>query len=232
MTYYGGMSKHNIPIDQYLDEKFFQKKENGFFIELGAHNGEFFSNTLFLEETRRWKGILIEPSQQFFACEKRRSNPSFQCACIDKEEIKSMKGLFIGSPMDALNIASVRKEKKGNHVVETRTLCSILQEYEEKYGTIEKIDFLSLDVEGSELLVLKGLGNYRPEYILIEVYGKYVREINAWLYHQGYGYVELMTDFHKKEKYPAWDGNHQDFLWKYEPENIERRQGITHVFRK
>jgi hypothetical protein len=36
-------------------------QEHGFFVESGAHDGEYLSNTLFLERTRHWTGVLIEP---------------------------------------------------------------------------------------------------------------------------------------------------------------------------
>jgi hypothetical protein len=36
-------------------------RRNGFFIEVGAHDGEINSNTLFFELERSWTGLLIEP---------------------------------------------------------------------------------------------------------------------------------------------------------------------------
>jgi hypothetical protein len=37
-------------------------KRNGVYIEAGANEGEFWSNTLLLETDFGWKGILVEPS--------------------------------------------------------------------------------------------------------------------------------------------------------------------------
>ena len=36
------------------------QKENGFYIEAGAYDGERCSNTIFFEMNRNWSGILIE----------------------------------------------------------------------------------------------------------------------------------------------------------------------------
>ncbi|MEO0835147.1 MAG: FkbM family methyltransferase, partial [Cyanobacteria bacterium J06642_3] len=60
--------------------------------------------------------------------------------------------------------------------VETKTLTSILDEYH-----VEKIDFFSLDVEGFELNVLKGLdfNKYRPQYMLIEA--RFREEIEEYI---------------------------------------------------
>jgi len=42
-------------------------KEDGFYVEIGADDGEHYSNSLFFEVFRHWKGILIEPNQESFA---------------------------------------------------------------------------------------------------------------------------------------------------------------------
>jgi hypothetical protein len=46
--------------DSFVDE-LLNKKENGFFIEIGANDGKSHSNTLFFEEKRNWLGICVEP---------------------------------------------------------------------------------------------------------------------------------------------------------------------------
>ncbi len=47
-------------------------KENGFFIELGACDGLYYSNTLFFEKQLGWGGICIEPNDLYF--DKLKSN--------------------------------------------------------------------------------------------------------------------------------------------------------------
>ena len=39
---------------------------NGYFVEFGACDGIFASNTYFLEKTQGWKGVLSEPVPNFF----------------------------------------------------------------------------------------------------------------------------------------------------------------------
>lgn len=40
---------------------------NGFFIECGALDGEYLSNTLYMERVLNWEGILIEADQKAFS---------------------------------------------------------------------------------------------------------------------------------------------------------------------
>ena len=61
------------------------KKQNGYFIEIGANNGIDQSNTYLLELKKNWKGILVEPSpNKFIECIKNRSSKNkFYCnACV------------------------------------------------------------------------------------------------------------------------------------------------------
>ena len=47
-------------------DKFFKRKLNGFFIEAGAWDGEYLSNTLFFERNRNWTGLLVEANRLAF----------------------------------------------------------------------------------------------------------------------------------------------------------------------
>ena len=53
------------------------KKWGGFFVEAGAYDGEFLSNTLFMERHLKWSGILIEANQKVFQKLLRSQRKSF-----------------------------------------------------------------------------------------------------------------------------------------------------------
>src|SRR5262249_35133335 len=53
--------------DRFLLENFFKGKRNGVFVDVGAYDGERFSNTLFFEKTMGWRGLCIEPLPSAFA---------------------------------------------------------------------------------------------------------------------------------------------------------------------
>ena len=200
---------------------------NGFFIEVGAHDGIFQSNTLSLEKDLGWTGILIEPSiSAYLDCVKNR--PNSKCintaltSFLKYEKKKFAYGDFNSSPMSSIagirsghsiiqNIKDYLKKKFYNQLVPASTIPMqlILEKLE-----INKIDFLSLDVEGFELEVLNGIDftRYRPKYILIEVREVHKNNIFKFMEKSHYKLLKNISNFNKKDN-PTWDGTHQDYLF-------------------
>lgn len=199
-----------IPLENKLDKLF--NKNDGFFIELGANNGLFQSNTAFLEKKRNWKGILIEPS--IYGCKScvvnRPNSTVVNMACVSDD----YKDDYVEGDFNECHpMGSVNGERLGNKdLVKVRaiTLKKILDELK----IIQNIDFLSLDTEGYELNILKGLDleKYRPNYMLIEIYNKDYGEIIEFLNENDY---ELHSNFSNYNKIndPHWDGTHNDYLF-------------------
>lgn len=52
-----GESGQAVVVDRIL-----KGQRGGFFIEAGAFDGEYLSNTLFFELNRNWTGLLVEPN--------------------------------------------------------------------------------------------------------------------------------------------------------------------------
>ena len=42
-------------------------QDDGFFLEVGAHDGEHLSNTLWLEKQKGWSGLLVEADPETYA---------------------------------------------------------------------------------------------------------------------------------------------------------------------
>jgi FkbM family methyltransferase len=158
----------------------------GFFVELGANDGFTESNTLSLEIKRLWRGILIEPlPHQFIRCcfyRGREGNQFFCNACVSNKNKKFLKikyaNLMSTIPSDENNLKNIDKHllsgrnhlivgtKNMEFAVYTKTLNQIL----DQSNAPAVIDFMSLDVEGLEMEVLKGINfkKYKFKYMLIE----------------------------------------------------------------
>lgn len=137
-------------------------KRDGVFVDVGGYDGVTGSNTLFFEVFRNWKGILVEPSPTQFAM----AQATRQCICLgcavagesgDAEFMEVTSGFtqmsgFLDSYAAEL-LDKVRANPKHSEVVHTlskNTLQSILDDMK-----FEKVDYLSLDVEGGEMGILQ-----------------------------------------------------------------------------
>ncbi len=166
----------------------------GFFVEAGANDGFKQSNTYYLENALRWKGILIEAIPELYEqCKKQRKNSRvYNYALVAPEFLESTALVHYADLMSVVDGALKNEECQEEHIraglacqkishsysieVPVKTLEAIIDEV--CPGTI---DLLSLDVEGYELNVLKGLNfeKYRPQFILVEA--RFYDEVNEFL---------------------------------------------------
>ena len=51
--------------DSYLENNIFKGYKNGFYVDVGAHDGVSINNTLYFEKNN-WSGINIEPIKKVF----------------------------------------------------------------------------------------------------------------------------------------------------------------------
>jgi len=156
-------------IEKQLIWEFFGRKRDGFFVEVGANDPQCGSQTWLLEQNG-WCGVLVEP--QAALCEKlrreRKNSKVFQVACSGPERegeavlhIGAHNGISTLEPqIDSHGAQFIRTER-----VQITTLNKVLSE-----AQAGKIDFLSIDVEGHEIEVMRGFDfeKYRPALILIE----------------------------------------------------------------
>jgi len=149
--------------------KFFQNRRDGIFVEVGANDPVNSSQTWLLEQNG-WHGVLVEPLSAL--CGKlraqRENSQVFQVACSspDQEgEAEMHVGADTGHSTLEMVKASAGTSFAGTERVKITTLDKVLQA-----AGVQRIDFLSIDVEGHEIAVMRGLDflKYRPALILIE----------------------------------------------------------------
>lgn len=146
--------------------KFFGGRASGFFIEIGANHPTALSNTWFFEQ-RGWRGIVIEPIPD--NCQKlRAARPGSQVveAALGAPG-QCGQAVFKLAAEDMLSGLESRADVRytGEITVRVRTLDDVLAE-----AGNPRVDFISLDVEGTELDVLRGfdLARHRPAVLVVE----------------------------------------------------------------
>jgi FkbM family methyltransferase len=174
------------------------RRTGGYFVEAGANDGVAESNTLLLEREFEWTGLLVEPVPALAErCRRNRPNAIVeQTALVAADYPRSTIRLTYsdlmsvvegarGSGRDDREWAELGLRTPGNRPdptlprtidVPARSLSAVLRNHR-----ISHIDLLSLDVEGYEPEVLRGLDldRHRPTWIVVEAWN--VRAIDAAL---------------------------------------------------
>ena len=165
----------NWGIDLLIKDILKNQKEKGIYIDVGSHHPLINNNTYILYK-RGWKGINID--LDFNSIDMfnyfRPKDHNIQIALSNKI---GFTDLYFFHNRSAKNTITKSRGKGAKSIkrVKTDTLNNIIKN--SKINT-KKIDFLSIDVEGNELNVLKGLNfkNYRPKIISIEFIKPNIKE--------------------------------------------------------
>jgi FkbM family methyltransferase len=155
--------------DRFLLENFFRGKRGGVFVDVGAYDGERFSNTLFFEQAMGWRGLCIEPLPSAFAKLK-----ALRAAICENVAVSDFEGeaefveadagtdeqMWSGltsrfDPRHVQRLATWATDQRRLRVPVTK-LTGLLA----KHG-IHRIDYCSMDTEGAELSILAELDTER-----------------------------------------------------------------------
>jgi FkbM family methyltransferase len=140
----------------------------GFFVEVGANDPYAGSQTWHLEQ-RGWSGVLIEPLPEL-AKQLRQARVAkvFAVACSSPENAGRRLPLHVAGRLSSLDRDRMAPGSQPQTVIEVpiRTLDDVLGEA----GAPQPLDFLSIDVEGHEIEVLRGFdfARWRPRLLLLE----------------------------------------------------------------
>jgi len=163
--------------------RLFVKQKKGFYVDVGAHHPKRFSNTFFFYK-KGWSGINIDamPNSMCLFNKIRPRDINIEIPISDKKQ--KLKYYMFNEP--ALNgfskeLAEKRDGMNGYKIIsvkdiDTLTLEEILKKHL-PHG--QEIDFMSIDVEGLDLQVLKSNNwrRFRPKFVLVEILGSSIKNI-------------------------------------------------------
>ena len=175
-------------------------KRNGTFVDVGAHDGEYNSNTALMERVYGWRGICIEANPSTHASLSRHRSCEAVDAVLGDGAVVDFCDLGeVGGIVGLENQAySVHREQATNQrAVRSVLLADVL----DAVGAPRTIDYLSMDIEGAEFLVLRAFpfDRYHFRTITIEhnaphIGDGYQRRLRLLLESNGYRLSQGNTD--------------------------------------
>lgn len=174
-----------ISFSQYAEDivlQSFLTKSKGFYVDIGAHHPHRFSNT-FIFYLKGWNGINVDAtpgSMKIFRDIRPRdinieigiSNQKTNLLFYQFQEpaintfSKELADIYISRGKQFVNINEIK----------TISLEELLDNYLPKN---QKIDFLTIDIEGLDEVVLKSnnWNKYKPEFIILELWNDNIESI-------------------------------------------------------
>jgi FkbM family methyltransferase len=152
---------------------------NGTFVEIGAYDGEYVSNTSGLADIG-WRGVYVEPVKSFYNKCSNRHQKNSNITTVNKA-VSSTDGetltIHSSGPLSSISIKSVENFKRmgwgswgSEQQVTSITLETLLNECDIK----PNFDLLVVDVEGYEHEVLKNwdINKWAPKMVIVELHDK------------------------------------------------------------
>lgn len=165
--------------DEFLETNVFKGFTNGIFVDIGAHDGKSFNNTLYFEKHRGWTGMNVEPIKKVYdkLLENRPNCINLNYAICNKDgetDFICNTGYteMISGIKDTFDVRHERRLQRENTSyggetkiikIQTRKMDTICRE-----NNLSHIHYLSIDVEGGEFEVIKSI-NF--DNIFIDVIG-------------------------------------------------------------
>lgn len=192
------------------DEWVFAKKTKGYYIEVGAFDGQTHSNTMALEENG-WHGLLIEGNPEVIPkLISNRGEHQIVHAVVAHKRTQTkfvIGGQYSGIERCMPDDWVAEHIRRGNKTlsVKTETLGDIYRtRFISRMG--EYIDYLSLDTEGGEDLILKSFRGHLKNVGLITVEFRYDHPFLARL-------VDILEPTHRLEELRGFDACFVNLQW-------------------
>jgi FkbM family methyltransferase len=199
-------SHHSLSFSQEGEDgvlmRIFERQQKGFYVDIGAHHPQRFSNT-YRFYLRGWRGINVDPlpgsKVRFDALRDRDIN--LEIGVANDPGVLT----YFSFEEPALNTFDSKVAlSRTSALLESREIpvYPLKQVLSDNLPSGEAIDFLSIDVEGLDLAVLRSndWSRFRPRYVLAEALGmRDVRdvqqtELHAFMENVGYSlYAKTMN---------------------------------------
>ena len=208
-----GESLYSHKKQELIIRHFFRDRRDGFFLDVGCFNPIKYSTTYYLEKHLDWSGIGVDAQEHVRAkWEVARPRSKFFAYAVTDKSGETVTFYQAGgiSALDRWNITKREIREDREIPVEVLELPTItLDDLLSREG-VENIDFLSMDINGSEPAALAGfdIKRYRPELVQIEAHEVNQEFLSSYFEENGYERID---------EYRQYDRNN----WFFTPEAEE-----------
>jgi len=187
-----GPGRYSRNAEEWIIRDFFEDRRGGVFLDVGANHYRHESNTYYLESQLGWTGVAVEPLTEFEA-DYKQHRPGTRFRAFFASDASNQRARMFYLDHNSL-VTSATKDftsrEGGGTPTEidapTITLDDLLQ-----HEKIDRVDFLSMDIELAEPKALAGfdIQRFAPALVCIEAH----RELRQWLlnYFHDRGYVSI-----------------------------------------
>lgn len=204
--------------DEFLEQNIFKGYKNGFFMDIGAHDGVSLNNTLYFEKYNNWKGINVEPIKTVYdnLVINRPNSINLNCAVCNNDgtaEFICNTGyteMLSGLKTNFDPRHFQRLERENNQMGSTTDVITVNTKKIETIcdeNNINHIHYLSVDVEGAEFEVIKSI-NFDKVFIDIigfeNNYADVSQPIIQYLENKNYVVINTLLDIfmiHKESQF-------------------------------
>jgi FkbM family methyltransferase len=147
-------------------------KTDGYFVEFGAASGSYLSNTYLLEKQFGWTGIVAEPGIRWHDELRKNRSCNIETDCVWRDSHSTLTfheadtGEF--STIDEFTKSDGNKHRRA-HATTYNVATISLNDLLEKYNAPKKIDYISIDTEGSEFEILSSFDFDKHQFGVITV---------------------------------------------------------------
>ena len=172
-----------------------QEKTNGYFVEFGAADGMFLSNTYLLEKNFNWNGIVCEPAKSWENALRKNRSSIIDYRCVFHSSGLQLPFLDVKNnelstlqSYSQLDLHASNRAEGDQYLVETISLEDLL----DQHNAPRVIDYISIDTEGSEFDILRVFNFKKYHFRIITVEHNHTEmrtEIYNLLVNSGYSRI-------------------------------------------
>lgn len=201
-------------LDYYIFTRHFGKlKSPGIYVDIAANHPIEGSSTYFFDRCLGWSGLCIEPNSEYFQPIVQERSCALVPTCINSQEGSEVQFNFKGELGGILSkqYKFIKNKHALNNVKQLR--CTTLAKLCDQYG-IRNINYMSVDVEGHELDVLKGF-NFTQTIVQIISVESGPNDVNVQTFLEKKGYARLDITSSNEERHTVERFMGYDMLFKH-----------------